>query len=62
MTGPQSNIDILVSFKGPAISTQYFGLQFYREDLPSTPVYLVTDKALRPEPRLHVEQEAIRVA
>lgn len=58
---PESDIDILVTFDGPATSTRYFGLQFYLEDLLGTPVDLVTDKALRPELRPFVEQEAIHV-
>lgn len=57
--GPQSDIDILVSFDGPATSARYFGLQFYLEDLFGIPVDLITDKALRPELRPYVEQEAI---
>lgn len=56
-----SDIDILVSFDGPATSARYFGVQFYLEDLLSHPVDLVTDKALRPELRPHVEREAVRV-
>ncbi|MEA1888552.1 MAG: nucleotidyltransferase family protein [Pseudomonadota bacterium] len=59
--GPQSDIDILVTFDGPATSSCYFGLQFYLEDLLGSPVDLVTDKALRPELRPYVEQEAIHV-
>lgn len=56
-----SDIDILVAFDGPATSARYFGVQFYLEDLLGRPVDLVTDKALRPELRAHVEREAIRV-
>lgn len=56
-----SDIDILVSFDGPATSQRYFGLQFYLEDLLGRPVDLVTDKALRPELRPYVEREAIHV-
>lgn len=56
-----SDIDILVSFDGPATSARYFGVQFYLEDLLGHPVDLVTDKALRPELRPHVEREALRV-
>ncbi len=59
--GPQSDIDILVSFDGPATSARYFGLQFFLEDLFGVPVDLVTDKALRSELRPYVEQEAIHV-
>lgn len=57
-----SDIDVLVEFDGPATSDRYFGLQFYLEDLFGCPVDLVTDKALRPELRPHIEKEAIRVA
>lgn len=59
--GAESDIDILVTFDGPGTSQRYFGLQFYLEDLFGVPVDLVTDKALRPELRRHVEQEAIHV-
>ncbi len=57
----KSDIDILVSFNGPATSARYFGVQFYLEDLLGRPVDLVTDKALRPELRPYVEREAIHV-
>lgn len=50
-----SDVDILVSFDGPANSKRYFGVQFYLEDLPGCPVDLVTEKSLRPELRPHVE-------
>jgi predicted nucleotidyltransferase len=59
--GGDSDIDILVSFDGPATSKRYFGVQFYLEDLLGRPVDLVTDKALRPDLRPYVEQEAIHV-
>ena len=42
-----SDVDILVSFDGPATSRTYFGVQFYIEDLLGRPVDLVTEKALR---------------
>jgi uncharacterized protein len=57
-----SDVDVLVEFDGPATSDRYFGLQFYLEDLLGCPVDLVTDKALRPELRPHIEKEAVRVA
>lgn len=57
----KSDIDILVSFDGPATSARYFGVQFYLEDLLGRRVDLVTDKALRPELRPYVEREAIHV-
>ncbi|SFH38526.1 nucleotidyltransferase family protein [Modicisalibacter xianhensis] len=56
-----SDIDVLVSFDGPATSARYFGTQFYLEDLLGHPVDLVTDKALRPELRPFVEREALHV-
>ena len=59
--GPESDIDILVAFDGPANSKRYFGVQFYLEDLLGVPVDLVTEKALRPELRAYVEREAVRV-
>lgn len=56
-----SDIDILVAFDGPATSQRYFGVQFYLEDLLDRPVDLVTEKALRPELRPHIEREAVHV-
>ena len=56
-----SDVDVLVSFDGPATSERYFGVQFYLEDLLGAPVDLVTDKALRPELRAFVEGEAVHV-
>ncbi len=58
---PNSDIDILVSFDGPATSERYFGVQFFLEDLLGRPVDLVTDKALRPELRPFIEREAVHV-
>lgn len=59
MPRADSDVDILVTFDGPATSARYFGLQFYLEDLLGRPVDLVTDKALRQELRPFVEQEAV---
>lgn len=56
-----SDVDVLVSFDGPATSERYFGVQFYLEDLLGRPVDLVTEKALRPQLRPHIEREAVRV-
>ena len=53
-----SDVDILVSFDGPATAERFFGAQFYLEDLLGRPVDLVTDKALRPELRPYVEADA----
>ena len=57
----ESDIDIHVSFDGPATSERYFGVQFFLEDLLGRPVDLVTDKALRPELRPFIEREAVHV-
>ena len=56
-----SDVDVLVSFDGPATSARYFGVQFYLEDLLGCRVDLVTEKALRPELRSYVQQEAVRL-
>ena len=56
-----SDVDILVRFNGPTTSKNYFGTQFYLEDLIGRPVDLVTDKALRLELRPYVERETVHV-
>lgn len=58
---PDSDIDVLVDFDGPATSSRYFGVQFFLEDLMGEPIDLVTTKALRPELQPYIEQEAIYV-
>ena len=58
---PESDIDIIVAFDGPATSTKYFGVQFYLEDELGAPVDLVTEKAMRPELRPFIESEAVNV-
>lgn len=58
---PGSDVDIVVSFDGPATSQRYFGVQFYLEDVLGCPVDLVTDKAMRPELRPFIEREAVNV-
>lgn len=59
--GPDSDIDIVVSFDGPATSGRYFGVQFILEDELGRSVDLVTEKAIRKELRPYIEQEAINV-
>ena len=56
-----SDVDIVVSFDSSATSQRYFGVQFHLEDVIGCSVDLVTDKALRPELRPFVEQEAVHV-
>ena len=58
---PDSDVDVLVAFDGPATSERYFGLQFYLEDLLGRPVDLVTEKALRERIRPYAERDAIVV-
>lgn len=58
---PDSDVDVLISFDGPATSARYFGVQFYLEDLLGRPVDLVTDKALRAQLRPYIEKEALHV-
>lgn len=57
-----SDIDILVAFRGPATFDGYFDLKFYLEELLGREVDLVTEKALREELREKVEKDLIRVA
>jgi predicted nucleotidyltransferase len=56
-----SDVDLLVSFVGPATSAQFFGVKFYLEDLLGCPVDLVTEKALRPELRPYILKDAVHV-
>lgn len=59
--GPNSDVDIIVAFDGPATSEKYFGVQFLLEDELGVPVDLVTEKAVRTELRPFIEQEAVNV-
>ena len=56
-----SDVDILISFTATATSKQYFGAQFYLEDVLQCSVDLVTEKALRKELRPFVERDAVHV-
>jgi predicted nucleotidyltransferase len=57
-----SDVDVLVKFRGPATFSGYMDLKFLLEDIWGKKVDLVTDKAVRPELRQRIESEAIRVA
>ena len=59
--GPDSDVDVLVAFDGPATSERYFGVQFYLEDLLGQSIDLVTEKALRQRLRPYIERDAIAV-
>ena len=56
-----SDVDLLVTFDGPATSKRFFGTQFFIEDLLGCPVDLVTDKALRAELRPYIEVDSLNV-
>ena len=57
-----SDVDILVGFGEPPTPSDFFGVQFYIEDLLGRPVDLVTETALRPQLRPYVERDAIAIA
>ena len=59
--GVGSDIDILVSFDGPATSERFFGVQCFLEDLLGRSVDWVTDRGLRPGLRPVIEAEAVHV-
>jgi hypothetical protein len=59
--GEGKDIDVLVTFEGTADFDRFMGLKIHLEGLLGRPVDLVTPKALRPELRLHIEREAVRV-
>ncbi len=57
-----SDVDVLVGFDNAPTPDQYFGVQFYLEDLLGCAVDLVTETALRPQFRPYVERDAIAIA
>jgi len=57
-----SDIDILVAFKGQPTFDLYMDLKFYLEDLLQRKVDLITESGLRPELRKYVEGDRIRAA
>jgi uncharacterized protein len=59
---PDSDIDVLVEFEGPATFDGYFDLKDYLEGLLCRPVDLVTSKGLKPRARQHVERDLVRVS
>ncbi len=58
---PESDVDVLVEFDGPATYDGYFSLKDYLEHLLNRPVDLVTSKGLKPRARQHVDRDLIRV-
>jgi len=60
--GPESDLDLLLEFEGPATFDLFMGLKLFLEDLLGCRVDLVMQKALKPRMRPMVEREAVRVA
>lgn len=56
-----SDVDALISFDAPTTFQQYFGAQFYLENVLKCSVDLVTDKALCKELRPYIERDAVHV-
>jgi uncharacterized protein len=56
-----SDVDVLVDFRGSTTFDAYFGLKDYLERLLGRPVDLVPRKGLKPRARQHVAQDLIRV-
>ncbi len=56
-----SDVDVLVEFASPPDWRQYFGAQFYLEDLFGRSVDLATKEEVRAEIRPYVERDAIDV-
>ena len=59
--GGESDVDVLVEFDAPPRWRQYFGAQFYLEDLFGRSVDLATKEEVRAEIRPYVERDAIDV-
>lgn len=59
---PDSDIDVMAGFAGPATLRSFFCLQHRLELFLGRKIDLVTSKALRPEMRPGVEREALRAA
>lgn len=56
-----SDVDVLVTFDGPADFDRFMGLKLDLEDLLGCRVDLGTPDTLRPEMRAHVERDLIPV-
>jgi hypothetical protein len=60
--GPESDIDMLVEFRGAATLTRFMDLKSLLEATFGRRVDLVTQKALRERLRPAIEKDAVRVA
>jgi predicted nucleotidyltransferase len=59
---PDSDVDILVEFKGRATFDRYMDTKFYLEDLLGCKVDLVTPKAIKPRMKPFIMQDLVHVA
>lgn len=59
---PDSDVDLLVEFEGPATLDAFMGLKVELEGLLGSPVDLATPKSLRPALRALVEKDLLDVA
>jgi predicted nucleotidyltransferase len=59
---PDSDVDILVEFKGRATFDRYMDTKFYLEELLKCKVDLVTPKAIKPRMKPTIMQDLVHVA
>jgi predicted nucleotidyltransferase len=57
-----SDLDVLVEFSGPATLDRFMDLKDLLERISGRRVDLVTQRALKPLVRSHIQQELVRVA
>jgi len=60
--GPESDVDVLVTFEGRTHFRAFMGLQFELEDLLGLRVDLVTPKALKPLTQQSIGRDLVHVA
>ena len=60
--GPDSDVDVLVEFDGPATFDRYTGLLAFLEDLFGRRVDLLTPRAIKPRAAARIEEDLVRVA
>jgi len=56
-----SDIDVLVRFDGPATFDMYMDLKFYLEELCGRKIDLISEKALKPALKKHIDKDLIHV-
>jgi predicted nucleotidyltransferase len=59
---PNSDVDILVEFKGRATFDRYMDTKFYLEELLGCKVDLVTSRAIKPRMKSYIMQDLVHVA